>query len=394
MTDTKTSRKRKALDLDVKFQIVAAVDLGQKSKKDIAAEFGIPKSTLSTILKQRETILSKCQSSEFNTARKRIRTSEFQDVDDALFLWFKSARNKNIALSGPLLMQKADELAAKLGHVNFKANNAWVERFKQRLGIISKAMHGESAAVNQEVVDNWLTSKLPNYLAVFHPKDIFNADETGLFYKLVPQRTLQLKGEQCHGGKKSKDRITLLVTANMTGTEKLKLLVIGKSAKPRCFKNVRSLPVDYRSNKKAWMTGALFTEWVKDLDKSMKRQKRKILLLVDNCPAHPKVSGLTSITLTFLPPNTTSKIQPKDQGIIANVKVNYRREMMSDIIKAFDSQQEHSVSILTAINTAHRAWRHVTSSCIVNCFAKGGFKSAACSESSEHPVSKSTDSVE
>ncbi|XP_041372694.1 tigger transposable element-derived protein 4-like [Gigantopelta aegis] len=324
MTDTKTSRKRKALDLDVKFQIVAAVDLGQKSKKDIAAEFGIPKSTLSTILKQRETILSKCQSSEFNTARKRIRTSEFQDVDDALFLWFKSARNKNIALSGPLLMQKADELAAKLGHVNFKANNAWVERFKQRRGIISKAMHGESAAVDQEVVDNWLTSQLPNYLAVFHPKDSFNADETGLFYKLVPQRTLQLKGEQCHGGKKSKDRITLLVTANMTGTEKLKLLVIGKSAKPRCFKNVRSLPVDYRSNKKAWMTGALFTEWVKDLDKSMKRQKRKILLLVDNCPAHPKVSGLTSIILAFLPPNTTSKIQPMDQGIIANVKVNYQ----------------------------------------------------------------------
>ena len=35
--------------------------------------------------------------------------------------------------------------------------------------------------------------------------DIFNAEETGLFYKLMPNKTLQLKGEKCHGGKKSKD---------------------------------------------------------------------------------------------------------------------------------------------------------------------------------------------
>ena len=56
MTDLKTSHKRKALDLDVKCQIIASVDLGQKSNKDIAAKFRIPKSTLSTILKQREMI--------------------------------------------------------------------------------------------------------------------------------------------------------------------------------------------------------------------------------------------------------------------------------------------------------------------------------------------------
>ena len=53
-----------------------------------------------------------------------------------------------------------------------------------------------------------------------------NADETGLFYKLRPDRTLAFKGEKCSGGKKAKDRLTVLVGASMSGV-KLPLLVIG-----------------------------------------------------------------------------------------------------------------------------------------------------------------------
>ncbi|XP_067686985.1 tigger transposable element-derived protein 6-like [Haliotis asinina] len=203
---------------------------------------------------------------------------------------------------------------------------------------------------------------------------IFNADETGLFYKLVPQRTLHLKGDKCHGGKKSKERITVLTAANMSGTEKLKLLVIGKSEKPRCFKNVRSLPVDYRSNGKAWMTSDLFTEWVNKLDQSMRRQNRKVLLLIDNCPAHPRVPNLKNVTVAYLPPNTTSRIQPMDQGIIASLKSNYRKQKMADLISAYDKKEKYEVTLLSAVTNIHRVWSHVTSQCIVNCFRKGGFK--------------------
>lgn len=46
----------------------------------------------------------------------------------------------------------------------------------------------------------------------------------------------------------------MLVGSNMSGTEKLPLLVIGKSAKPRAFKN-KEVPLGYKSNRKAWMTG-------------------------------------------------------------------------------------------------------------------------------------------
>ena len=44
--------------------------------------------------------------------------------------------------------------------------------------------------------------------------------------------------------------------------------------------------------------------------------KRRITLIVDNCPSHPQIENLESIKLKFLPPNTTEFTQPMDAGVI------------------------------------------------------------------------------
>jgi len=80
---------------------------------------------------------------------------------------------------------------------------------------------------------------------------MFNTDETGIFYRMLPDKTMCFKGNSCHGGKQSKERVTAMVCANMDRSEKLPLLVIGKLERPRCFKNVKMLPVTYTFNKKA-----------------------------------------------------------------------------------------------------------------------------------------------
>ena len=59
---------------------------------------------------------------------------------------------------------------------------------------------------------------------------------------------------------------TVLVAANMTGTEKLPLFVLGHSKQPRCFKNVKKLPVDYDAIKKALMTSELFENGLRKVD--------------------------------------------------------------------------------------------------------------------------------
>ena len=61
-------------------------------------------------------------------------------------------------------------------------------------------------------------------------------DETGVFYRQLPDCTLHIRSEECKGGKKSKERLTAALCCNMIG-EFEKTLVIGRYEKPRCFKN-------------------------------------------------------------------------------------------------------------------------------------------------------------
>lgn len=67
------------------------------------------------------------------------------------------------------------------------------------------------------------------------------------------------------------------------------------------------------------MTNAIFIKYLTSLDVNLRETNREILLLVDNCAQHPDISSsLTNIKLAFFPPNTTSILQPLDQGVIKN----------------------------------------------------------------------------
>jgi hypothetical protein len=162
----------------------------------------------------------------------------------------------------------------------------------------------------------------------------------------------------------------------MSGTEKLDLFVIGKSAKPRCFKNVKSLPVIYKSNKKAWMTSKLFEEYMLDLDRKFELEKRKVLMFSDNCPSHPKMQNkLQNIQLEFFPPNMTSTLQPMDLGIIQNLKVHYRKKVLKKcLINMEKNLPSPTVNLLESILILADVWKSdVKCTTIANYFSKAGF---------------------
>ena len=100
-------------------------------------------------------------------------------------------------------------------------------------------------------------------------------------------------------------------------SEKIPMFVTGKSTSPRCFKHARNLPCRYRPQKKAWMDGTLFEEWLHELHRKFEMQGRMFVMIVDNFPAHSKVLGLKAINLQFLPLDTTSCIQAMDQVVIS-----------------------------------------------------------------------------
>jgi hypothetical protein len=175
----------------------------------------------------------------------------------------------------------------------------------------------------------------------------------------------------------SKERVTVLVFANCDGTDKRKLEVIGKSARPRCFpKNLKSLPVKYHSNRKAWMTGDLFQQIIERFNREMKSQNRSVLLFIDNCSAHPSTLKFSNVKIIFLPPNTTSALQPMDQGVIRSLKAAYRRQLVLkqlDLIETNMDPDSNKINILDAIHMLSRAWDEVKPSTIINCFRSCGF---------------------
>ena len=109
------------------------------------------------------------------------------------------------------------------------------------------------------------------------------------------------------------------------------------------FKGVKRVPCRYRAQQTSWMSSELFEEWVTELDRNFGSKKRKITLIIDNCPAHPDVPALEWVELIFLPPNTTSVTQPMDQGVTRGLKAKYRSLPVKKQITALEKGIERAL---------------------------------------------------
>ena len=162
---------------------------------------------------------------------------------------------KKAIISNAILIAKGKEFAERLHCTEFSPSGGSLSQFKSRHGISLRTLHDEAASVDVSVVSA-VRSTLKDVLSKYQPADIYNVDETGIFYRMPPIKSLA-QGP-LHGTKQFKDRITIALCANVDGSDYIKPLVIGKSANPRCFKDFNK--DTYVHNKKAWMTGYLFSE--------------------------------------------------------------------------------------------------------------------------------------
>ncbi|XP_057312199.1 tigger transposable element-derived protein 4-like [Hydractinia symbiolongicarpus] len=216
-----------------------------------------------------------------------------------------------------------------------------------------KTVVGESNSVQPDMIASWFETTLPTLLTNYKLEDIYNADEFGLFYQCLPNKPYHYKSEKCSGGKNSKVRITGLAAANAVG-DKLPMFVIGIERRRRV----------------GW-DSSLFEEWVREINAMFLKEGRKIVLIIDNCPAHPDVGGLSNIKLIFLPPNTTSVSQPMDQGVIRCLKSLYRQKLVNMMIQNLEKGKDlPKVSILRALQILVSSWDKVKKETIVNCFKK------------------------
>ena len=188
------------------------------------------------------------------------------------------------------------------------------------------------------------TVNVPETLEDFHEgykaEDIWNLDETGCFWKALPDKGFGRKKTECKGGKKSKHRFTIAFIVNAAGGKEMPV-VIWKSNNPRCFKGIikSQLPVNYFNQSKAWMTGNILDQILTKINVQLKMKSRTIILMMDNAGCHPHDLEYSNIKIIWLPPNTTSKLQPPDLGIIQNFEVHYRKRLLRYVLSRIDECQ-------------------------------------------------------
>jgi hypothetical protein len=153
-------------------------------------------------------------------------------------------------------------------------------------------------------------------------------------------------------------------------------LIEDRSLTVRYFNVISLSHVLVEGDRTAWMNAKLFSEWLADINSKMKKSSRQILLFLDNAPCHPVDVQLSNIKLFFFPPNTTSTVQPLDQGVIHSFKCHYCRMFVRHIIAQCTmahSIDQITITALDAIRWIHEAWNTVTSITIRNCFRTAGF---------------------
>ena len=371
---TSPVRKRRRVDITAAQKrdlCVYKAEHPKVTQTDIISHFSkewgvtIGRSTVSEILKDKSKWLSVSKDSGDVLRNK---SAKHTTLETALYTWFDNARSQSLCISDDMLISKAKKFGEDLAVTDFQYSRGWLSRFKKRHGIRMFKSHGEAGSAQASVVQNG-REQLRDELRDWSPKDVYNMDETGLFYRLEPTATLATAAVP--GKKKSKDRLTVALCSNADGTDMLKPLVIGKAAKPRCFNGGfdPSVYADYFNNKTAWMTTSIFQTWLSKLDRQMRLNKRKIMLLLDNATSHgDRDMKLTNITVKHLPPNTTAHIQPMDAGIIRNFKLYYHRLLTNHFMECLDNDQPMAINVRFALRFISQAWGFVKPQTIVNCW--------------------------
>ena len=136
------NKKRKVYTIETKFNAIYDIENNSKTVTSIAHELGIAHSTVSTWVSDAEKIKSAYFSN--GIARKKVRNSRFENIDQALCDWCKEMNDINLILNGAILKAKAKEFAELLGENDFKASNGWIERFKKRNSFLFCPQYGNS----------------------------------------------------------------------------------------------------------------------------------------------------------------------------------------------------------------------------------------------------------
>ena len=160
-----------------------------RSKRAIAREYDVSEGAIRKVWEKREQILERSALMSDEAKEKIFRScvGRFTEIEDMLYIWIDSMRRANLPVPPSLAIAKAKSIASSLSipETDFKASWQWLSRFRVRRGLQKILLHGEGGEVNKS--DLGLQAALDDLYAIiaqYDPENIYNMDETGLFFCL------------------------------------------------------------------------------------------------------------------------------------------------------------------------------------------------------------------
>src|SRR6201999_821168 len=100
----------------------------------------------------------------------------------------------------------------------------------------------------------------------------------------------------------------------------------------------------------SWMTTEIFGQIMSKLNEKFAREKKNVLIFVDQFVCHLGCDNYGIIKITSLPNNTTSELQPCDAGIIRWLKQDYRKSLMRKLLSFMKSNKNTKLKDISLLN--------------------------------------------
>ena len=213
-----------SLDLKTKKQIFENIQIGI-SKKEIINKYEISESTYYNIKKSKSNF-SNISSKNCNS--KRIRKEKYSEINDHIIEFISRCNSDSIPISSFHLKMISKSFAEEKNITEFKCSNGWLYKLCKRNNISNVKVIGEAASSDSIGAQNYINeNSIRNIFLTRRPEDIYNLDETGLFWKTLPDKSYVQKGTSVRGRKLKKERVIILLCVNFDG-DKRNPLVVGK----------------------------------------------------------------------------------------------------------------------------------------------------------------------
>ncbi|CEP63042.1 Pdc2p LALA0_S07e01112g [Lachancea lanzarotensis] len=302
--------------------------------------------TISRLLARKSIFMN---SKEHEKGANRLRTPNNLLVRRILQEWVSQSIWNGIPITPPIVQDTAQSVWHRIPAIHREGNGSfsykWITYFLSKMDL-NVTNPDEELPKPPKVWTFEERDALKDLLVKVPPKDLFTLDETFLAYNL-PMDNAQYETGQVQ---RKIEVLTVMLCANLDGSEKMNPLVIGKYENYRSFRShfandpsdgssptsvgsrmARKFSLTYHSNRKSWLTSNLFHDWLAWWDKRLVVDNRTICIVLDDSCSHRIVNlRLKNIKLVYTSAN--SRFLPFNWGVLDEFKTHYRVQQYEALI--------------------------------------------------------------